>query len=739
MTEVLPTSRFLLGRTRIELDHLAAHRGGVTVPLTPTEAALLQHLLDAGGASVSRQELLTSVWGYRPDTRTRTLTTTLSRLRKKVEPDPSHPAHLLTVRGEGIQLVGAETVAARRPREHHLFGREEAVRQTLERLDEHRLVCITGPVGVGKSAVAREVVARWQGDALRLDAHEQHHVDDLVARLAVQLDRRLERGMAGLLEVLAELDAPLLLIDGLKAMQGVALEALLERTHLLITGPPTGLAAERVVRLAPLAREASRQLVEEELDRQGLTLPADTLDAFLRRAGGLPRDLLLLAPTVGLFGLDGPEVGDIALETPIRSALNRLDPARRDRLAELALFHGGFGVDAAIAVMGYSPPEALAHVRLLVDRGLLTLDHHVLGMLPAVRALLPSPSREARERWVGWLRTLRNSSLLDLGALAGRHLVDLRHALRSAPDAETAEDLAWPLYDHRALHAPGTEPDLLDAIARFDTDTLHLLELGIRHADRAAPRPADVERVDALAARGDLFAQMLRNVWLYQRPGLLSPEAPSDPAVAARFLPGALVSADPDTWLEQTDRVRRDARIRGWKTVLDFFQLSFAWSLACGGRSEQALGELSGIELESLPGRLRMQFVLTRGVIDFVSGHPDAAIDVLERLPAARSPHANEVLRLVCWWSGRPLPRYRPSGNPSPLRLQAEAAFARLRAGEPARTGDPEIDGPLFDAPGNATLPALVLAVRHAEATPRPVDLQGRPSSRHTPDLPESP
>ena len=53
---------------------------------------------------MSRGEILEQVWDLHPDTRTRVVDTFVLRLRKLIEPDPSTPEHLLSVRSFGYRL-----------------------------------------------------------------------------------------------------------------------------------------------------------------------------------------------------------------------------------------------------------------------------------------------------------------------------------------------------------------------------------------------------------------------------------------------------------------------------------------------------------------------------------------------------------------------------------------------------------------------------------------------------------
>jgi two-component system alkaline phosphatase synthesis response regulator PhoP len=81
-------------------------RKGATYLLTERELALAQHLWRRRGQCVPREELLVEVWGYTPDTQTRTVDIFVSRLRKMLGDDAESPRLLLTVRGQGYMLAG---------------------------------------------------------------------------------------------------------------------------------------------------------------------------------------------------------------------------------------------------------------------------------------------------------------------------------------------------------------------------------------------------------------------------------------------------------------------------------------------------------------------------------------------------------------------------------------------------------------------------------------------------------
>jgi DNA-binding response OmpR family regulator len=80
------------------------YRGGQMVQLTPREFDLLLALLKRRGAVASRTDLLSEVWQYQPEIVSRTVDIHMAELRRKLEADPAHPRHLLTVWKVGYRL-----------------------------------------------------------------------------------------------------------------------------------------------------------------------------------------------------------------------------------------------------------------------------------------------------------------------------------------------------------------------------------------------------------------------------------------------------------------------------------------------------------------------------------------------------------------------------------------------------------------------------------------------------------
>jgi DNA-binding response OmpR family regulator len=80
-------------------------RAGEKIVLTPKEFKTLEFLTKNSQRVISRDELLNKVWGYESYPCTRTVDNHILRLRQKLEIDPSHPSHFLTVHGLGYRFV----------------------------------------------------------------------------------------------------------------------------------------------------------------------------------------------------------------------------------------------------------------------------------------------------------------------------------------------------------------------------------------------------------------------------------------------------------------------------------------------------------------------------------------------------------------------------------------------------------------------------------------------------------
>jgi DNA-binding response OmpR family regulator len=96
---------YLFNNNRIDLRNLEAVTTHGNISLTELEGRMLGTFFANEGETLTRAELLKSVWGMSADTETRTLDNFIVRLRKYFEADPAKPKHFLTVRGRGYRFI----------------------------------------------------------------------------------------------------------------------------------------------------------------------------------------------------------------------------------------------------------------------------------------------------------------------------------------------------------------------------------------------------------------------------------------------------------------------------------------------------------------------------------------------------------------------------------------------------------------------------------------------------------
>jgi DNA-binding response OmpR family regulator len=96
---------YVFGDVIVDFSKTEITRGGEKVIVTRKEFKTLEFLTKNTHRVISRDELLDKVWGYESYPCTRTVDTHMLRLRQKLEIDPSHPSHFLTVHGVGYKFV----------------------------------------------------------------------------------------------------------------------------------------------------------------------------------------------------------------------------------------------------------------------------------------------------------------------------------------------------------------------------------------------------------------------------------------------------------------------------------------------------------------------------------------------------------------------------------------------------------------------------------------------------------
>ncbi|WP_242143007.1 MULTISPECIES: response regulator transcription factor [unclassified Bacillus cereus group] len=102
-------SIFQLGELTVDLESAVVYRDEKELPLTAKEHAILVKLYENRGRIVTSDAICQAVWGDDSYGYENTLMVHMRRVREKIEPDPSKPTYLLTVRGLGYKLLLKET------------------------------------------------------------------------------------------------------------------------------------------------------------------------------------------------------------------------------------------------------------------------------------------------------------------------------------------------------------------------------------------------------------------------------------------------------------------------------------------------------------------------------------------------------------------------------------------------------------------------------------------------------
>lgn len=587
--------------------------------LTPTETRLLTMLAEAHGRPVPRADLLRRLWGLPSDSRA--LDNAVLRLRSKLEDEPRRPRYLLTAHRFGYRLRGGG--AASSPPQAlptPTLGDTHAAARAL--LEEHRLVWLWGPAGVGKSHAAATLSG--QAQPVWIPGVGIDDVDVLAVRIATALDlpmpaeqpaHRLGRGLAGrcafiVLDGLDDLalSADARLLDALTRWQRAA-----PRCRFVATARRR-LAVPGAHRLRPLTPSAAEALFLSAAARHG-PLPetaAETARRVVARVGGLPQTLLLTAArlrycsletlSASLVAEDGCPPTDHGLGAALDRTWARLDPWRRQLARAAALFEGPFDLAELAAIRPVLDPLAppLQHLLdELVDGALIESAAGQLRLLTAVRAAIirraaASPGLveryarrriEAAERAADDLITARAAAAgqtlarlqPDLEALAER--IDLHPDLRARALLALGE-----LRGQRRIVAG--QADRLTAVAALDLSPFQAARVALQRARflRLAGHP---DRGSTVLSAQPAPPRTLAARWALERCWLAFRQARLDEAEAALAvgLRAAVRDDDRLTEGELLERAAAIARRRG--------QLSDADS-ACE-RSQQALRAVGAV------------------------------------------------------------------------------------------------------------------------------------------------
>jgi two-component system, OmpR family, alkaline phosphatase synthesis response regulator PhoP len=99
-----PSAVYEFGNMRVDIRGTEVTRNGKVVGVSAREFQLLRFFLENQGTTLSREDLLTRVWGYSTATFTRTVDVHVASLRQKLEDDPRQPRFFVTVQGLGYKF-----------------------------------------------------------------------------------------------------------------------------------------------------------------------------------------------------------------------------------------------------------------------------------------------------------------------------------------------------------------------------------------------------------------------------------------------------------------------------------------------------------------------------------------------------------------------------------------------------------------------------------------------------------
>jgi len=101
----VPSERMVVDDLVLDFASFTATRDGQSLTLSPREFEIMKHLWIHRNKTVTRDELLTQVWGYDDSISTRTVDNFMLKLRQKIEEDPGSPKRIITIHGIGYKLV----------------------------------------------------------------------------------------------------------------------------------------------------------------------------------------------------------------------------------------------------------------------------------------------------------------------------------------------------------------------------------------------------------------------------------------------------------------------------------------------------------------------------------------------------------------------------------------------------------------------------------------------------------
>jgi predicted ATPase len=438
-----------------------------------------------------------------------------------------------------------------------LVGRRDALARLRARLDGGvRLVTLVGPGGIGKTRLARELLAERPAGVF-CDLAPATTAAEVAAAVARALDVQGGDGdlVARVAAALRGREAPLVVLDNCEQViasaaetVGAWLSAAPSARFVATSRQPLGLPAEAVEPVEPLQAEEAARLFRARAPVPVPDAALPRVEAVVGHLEGLPLAIELAAARLSVLSLEAlderlrdrfrvlrdPTAPADARHGTLWRAIDwswqLLNEAEQRGLACCAVFAGEFDLEAAEAVLPEEPP-AMDVIQSLVHKSLVRLipgKAPRFGLFDSVRAYaaerLEASRRDVEARHAAWYLARGETWASGaygpggpacLDALEGAR-EELRAVGRRAPDAETALRAALalsPLLSTR--DSPVAHAEALGAaIARGEAPAGLLarahMEHGraLRHMGRVPEGEAAMRRAVALAqAAGDARAE----------------------------------------------------------------------------------------------------------------------------------------------------------------------------------------------------------------------------------------
>lgn len=408
------------------------------VRLGSRAAEILVLLARNAGKLVTKAEIINEVWPDTIVVEAN-LSVHMSALRRALDDDSVASAYIATVPGRGYRFVApviVESNGAPHPGTEsdrpsnlpllmtRLIGRSEIIEALQARLPAQRLTTIVGTGGVGKTALALNVaereLGRWRDGVWIADFASLADADLVPSAVAtiLGLEVRSSNPMPAIISALADKEMLLLFDNCEHVIEAVAtiaygiLQSARSVSIIATSREPMTIPIETVFRLDPLGVPPENELVGAQealhysavqllceraraVDSEFALADDDALAASLvcRKLGGVPLAIEFASALVPIFGLKG-------LSTRLDDRLRLLSDGHRNVLPrhrtltaaldwsyqllegqdqrifrQLAVFSGGFTIEAAAAVAGYGADDAVAEtIARLVRKSLVAPD-----------------------------------------------------------------------------------------------------------------------------------------------------------------------------------------------------------------------------------------------------------------------------------------------------------------------------------------------------------------------------